>query len=496
MKTFNNYISEARLYEPKYKAGYEFTLNERTPNAVHKALGNYIPGDPFKKSDKEATKEYGDPNGKDFISVTLEDKTGQIIKIWGSKSALSDAFNKGSSATGGKMFAADWEEVITIAHNMKSADASGPTMDEAAKLGGIKLPIKKKIVDKVNTPNLASGMLAGVKLPSNKPMIHFGRKTGSPSKLWSDTFEEIGINMNPKSMTPKTDMKVGDMHISLKKAGGSQLMSGYKGDTLGVIMAAYNKAMKEKSGSNADMQRLSAGLKGMRSAVINNFQATQDVAGGSRDIRAKVKAGTTLDKIEQSAWKTIQGGDIAQGIIRDILDNSPRVKYFAVEEAMTGNMKFSDSDPRSNYLMVFNPDPDPATAHMHKIEDKIIDEYANKVTWMVGLKSSKRRGGLSLRAVISDEYEPTLTMKQIISEAWDEIGEDRIYLSEGWWDKIKDKASDAVDWVKEKALKVLEILWNKVVSKIIALLAKGFVWIKKIFGWQPQVTSISNPYFV
>ena len=493
MKTFNNYISEARLYEPKYKAGYEFTLNERTPNAVHRALGNYIPGDPFKKSDKEATKEYGDPNGKDFISVTLEDKTGQIIKIWGSESALSNAFNKGSSATGGKMFAADWEEVITIAHNMKVTEASGPKMDEAAKLGGIKLPIKKKIVDKVNVAGLASGMLAGAKIPSNEPMIHFGRKTGSPSDLWKKTFKEIGIAMNPKSMTPKTDMKVGDMHISLKKAGGSQLMSGYKGDTLGVIMAAYNKAMKEEG---VDKKKLGDGLKGMRGAVINNFQATQDVAGGSRDIRAKVKAGTTLDKIERAAWKTIQGGDTAQGIIRDILDNSPRVKYFAVEEAMTGNMKFSDSDPRSNYLMVFNPDGLTGTAHMHKIEDKIIDEYANKVTWMVGLKSSKRRGGLSLRAVISDEYEPTSTMKQIISEAWDEIGEDRIYLSEGWWSKVKDKASKAVDWAKEKGLKVLKMLWNKIVDKIIALLQKGFVWIKKIFGWTPVVKLTSNPSFV
>ena len=183
MKSFKSHISEARIYEPKYKAGYEFTLNERTPNAVHKALGNYIPGDPFKKSDKEPTKEYGDPNGKNFISVTLEDKTGQIIKIWGSESALNSAFNKGSSATGGKMFAADWEEVITIAHNMGGTEASGPDMDEAAKMGGIKLPIKKKIVDKVNTPNLASGMLAGVNLPSNTPMIHFGRKTGSPSTL-------------------------------------------------------------------------------------------------------------------------------------------------------------------------------------------------------------------------------------------------------------------------------------------------------------------------
>ena len=87
-------------------------------------------------------------------------------------------------------------------------------------------------------------------------------------------------------------------------------------------------------------------------------------------------------------------------------------------------------------------------------------------------------------------------MKKIISEAWDELGEDRIYLSEGWWSKVKDKASKAVDWAKEKGLKVLEMLWDKIVSKIIALLQKGFGWIKKIFGWQPVLTSISNPYFV
>jgi hypothetical protein len=64
------------------------------------------------------------------------------------------------------------------------------------------------------------------------------------------------------------------------------------------------------------------------------------------------------------------------------------------------------------------------------------------------------------------------------------------------WDKIKDKASSTVNWTKEKALKVLKSFWDKIVNKIIALLQRGFVWIKKIFGWQPVVTSISNPYFV
>ena len=161
---------------------------------------------------------------------------------------------------------------------------------------------------------------------------------------------------------------------------------------------------------------------------------------------------------------------------------------------MTGNMKFSDITPRSNWLMVFSPDG--AGTHIDKIDDKLINSYASKVSWNVGIKSAGGRGALSLRGIVKDEYEPTSTMKQIISESWDEMGEDVSYLTEGLWDKIKDKASSAVDWVKEKGLKVLKALWDKIVSKIIKLLEGGYEWIKKIFGWQPVIKSISNPYFV
>ena len=81
------------------------------------------------------------------VSVTLEDEKGTVIQLWGSKAALGDAFNRGNSKGGGKMYAADWEEVITIAHNMQ---VKGLQVDPAAELGEIKLPVKQKIVAKVN----------------------------------------------------------------------------------------------------------------------------------------------------------------------------------------------------------------------------------------------------------------------------------------------------------------------------------------------------------
>ena len=95
MKSFKSHISEARIYEPKYKAGAEFTLNERKPNAVHKVLNNrnYPAGSSFKKSDKEPTIEVNTQENKSWVSVVIEDEKGQILRVWGSENAFSTAFN-------------------------------------------------------------------------------------------------------------------------------------------------------------------------------------------------------------------------------------------------------------------------------------------------------------------------------------------------------------------------------------------------------------------
>jgi len=487
MREFKDYIQEARIYEPKYVAGDPFSLNHRTPNAIHKALFGigYVPGSVFTKSIEEPTIEVGEGN----TSVTLEDEGGKIIRVSGAKTTLNGAFNKGDGTGGGTMQAADWEEVITIAHNMSLNNQT--TVDEAAVAGDIKLPVKPKILSKINgkVPH-GKNIVDKVKLPK-QIMTHYGRGKGKPSSLWSNTFKELDIKMNPKSMTPKTDMYIGDMRISLKQSGGSQLMSGYKGDTMGVLTAAYNKALKDKKVDNTGLKQ---SLDFMLKDVKDNFSKSQDVGSGSKEIAAKAKAGKTLNDIEKAVMETVRKGQSVQNHFRWILSEHPAVKYYAIEEAMTGNMKFSDKTSRSNYLMVFSPDGQ--GSHIDKIDSNIIRGYVSKTTFSVGIKSAGGRGALSLRGIVKDEYEPTSTMKQIISEAWGEIGEDRIYLSEGLWKTIADKAGSAYNWAKEKGLKVLEMLWNKIVNKILTLLQNGYVWIQRIFGWQPILTSISNPYFV
>ena len=92
MKTFKSYIGEARIFLDKYVAGDPFTLNHRTPNAIHTVLFGigYVPGTVFTKSIEEPTIEVGKGN----TSVTLEDEDGKIIRVSGSKSAFNGAFNK------------------------------------------------------------------------------------------------------------------------------------------------------------------------------------------------------------------------------------------------------------------------------------------------------------------------------------------------------------------------------------------------------------------
>ena len=318
MLRFKEFINEARITEPKYVAGDPFVLNHRPPNAIHKALSNYPRGSVFKKSAEDTTVEVG----KGSVSVTLEDEKGKIIRVLGTKSAFNSAFNRGDGKGGGKMQAADWEEVITIAHNMSLDDQT--TVDEAATAGEIKLPIKPKILSKINgkVPH-GKNIVDKVKLP-RKTMTHFGRGKGSPSSIWSKAFKDAGIKMNPKSMTPKTDMYIGDMRISLKQSGGSQLMSGYKGDTMGVITAAYTKAMKEREGTEA-LSGLKQTFDYMLGDVKDNFAKSQDVGSGSRETAKKAAAGGTLDAIEKAVMETVQKGQAVQVHIRQIMEQHPLV---------------------------------------------------------------------------------------------------------------------------------------------------------------------------
>jgi len=475
MRTYTEFINEARITMGKYVAGDEFTLNDRNPTKVHKALFSqgYSIGHVFKKSDEEPEIKIGEGT----LSVKLEDDRGKIIEIFGSKSAIHGAFNTGSISGGGAMKAADWEEVITISHNMIVDNVD---MEEAAKIGGIELPIKERVIVNINNGN-GGKIVNAVKLPKNI-MTHYGRGSGTPSKLWKDTFIQLGLKSpGGKTMTPKTDVYIGDskMNISLKQSGGSQLMSGFRGESTATIVAAYNRAIKDKK-INLNSE-LKTAFSDIQEDFVKGFQDSMKIGKDVRDIRKKAKSGGILDNIEQAVMDAVKKSDRVQIHLRSLFSTHPIIKYYVIEEAMTGKQKFADNIPKSNYLMVFSPNGQ--GTHMDKIDSKVIDNYVSKTHFSVGFKTAGGRGGTALRGIVSEAFE------EMDSEG-------QIYLQEGIFSSMRAKLTGAVDWVKEKGVKILKEFFKKVVDKILSMISGGFHMIQEIFGYQMTSKITSNPYFV
>ena len=73
-------------------------------------------------------------------------------------------------------------------------------------------------------------------------MEHFGSGSAKLNPRWDKYFiDATGKSAPSTTRIPKTDMYIGNQHISLKKAGGSQLMSGGKAESLATLAHVYDK---------------------------------------------------------------------------------------------------------------------------------------------------------------------------------------------------------------------------------------------------------------
>ena len=107
--------------------------------------------------------------------------------------------------------------------------------DKAKELAGVTKSWKDKF-----DPYLKTGHEI-VKSAFGRPsgiMEHFGSGSAKLTKGWDQYFiKTTGKPAGGPTKTPKTDMYIGKQHISLKKYGGSQLMSGGKAETLATTLA-------------------------------------------------------------------------------------------------------------------------------------------------------------------------------------------------------------------------------------------------------------------
>ena len=290
---------------------------------------------------------------------------------------------KRGGAKKNKVSATDMEAVIVVAFNGgwdKAKDTYG--LKQTVYESGEK--IAQTIADDIRKTTKAS--------PNS--LIHFGSGAGQLNPKW------LGSNG-----TPKTDLYSTDgINISLKQKGGSQVMSGYKEETISTFYAAMD-SMGDKAPKEIDklIKKLDPVLRkitvpGNVNTIINSIKGKSIPKG----IKAKQASGKVMDikfdKREYAAkqaeivdWKAAM--QELNPVFREFFEANTEFRRYFVYEAATGDFKFApDKYANSNWMVEFDPEFGSKNNIVqlslgHNQPAPFIDKLAKKVTVRISPKT-------------------------------------------------------------------------------------------------------------
>ena len=290
---------------------------------------------------------------------------------------------KRGGAKKNKVSATDMEAVIVVAFNGgwdKAKDTYG--LKQTVYESGEK--IAQTIADDIRKTTKAS--------PNS--LIHFGSGAGQLNPKW------LGSNG-----TPKTDLYSTDgINISLKQKGGSQVMSGYKEETISTLYAAMD-SMGDKAPKEIDklIKRLDPVLRkitvpGNVNTIINSIKGKSIPKG----IKAKQASGKVMDikfnpkeyaakQAEIVDWKAAM--QELNPVFREFFEANTEFRRYFVYEAATGDFKFApDKYANSNWMVEFDPEFGSKNNIVqlslgHNQPAPFIDKLAKKVTVRISPKT-------------------------------------------------------------------------------------------------------------
>lgn len=408
----------------------------------------------------------------------------QIVKLAGGNAVTFTKIDKHPFTVGSaKITAAQWEMIICVAYNMEK---SGKAQDDARILAGIdEDKWKSKFDGKLES---ASNIVKDIKMSG--VMKHFGSDNIDVSSTWKRYYKNLRnesvANFPASTKTPKTDMYIGNARISLKKAGGSQLMSGKEVDAWGTIKAGIEYGKTELG--NADFK---TPLRNIKQKFKANLE--KDEKGKSKSSKKLASKGSNLDSITsiQKIMNTVGKGkdELITWVIEQTemqkemmtslnsimgdkeSDVNLAIRRGMVHEAMTGSVKFGpNSKACANHLMKFSPAG--KLLQFEKIrgaESKLVEDIAKKVKIDVKFKTSGT-GGTAWSA-----------LKMILGEAYDEVG--GLLLTE---EQILNE-NFIVRWFG----KWLDKIWKKIVS----IATTSFSKLMELFGLKMKARIVRDYTF-
>ena len=371
-------------------------------------------------------------------------------------SKIDKIANGFSTTTGANPKGEDWESIIAVAVNKLQGKKwnQGDEWNRAEKFWG----------DWEN-----QGMKLGqdfIKKIKVKKLEQLGASTLPISKEWKGT-----------NKTPKTDLIDGNKRISLKKAGGSQLLSAGKFEAISTVEAA--------------MRMYSIDPKGKRTVetLLDNLEtkmiklSTKDTVGNLEKLGKK----TNLSPADKAKIAELDQGQLyAKELtteMENLFNSEALMKEFFCWEAATGENKFGkDSQGVANQVITFKE-----TGLITDILPLKAPSQAGKIlakgnSFYISFKSSSGSPPyLALRSKkvkLTASYQPTFA--DIIKE---ECAKERVgmqVLHEGkveqldefqMFNKLVSKAKNVATSIKNQAKRVLDAILKR--------LKDAFNWIKK-----------------
>lgn len=294
-------------------------------------------------------------------------------------------------------------------------------------------------------------------------MEHFGSGSTKLTSEWDKYFVKLTGKPAPApTRTPKTDMYIGNERISLKKAGGSQLMSGGNAESLATLAFVYEAL--PQSMKTAEFEKT---WRSLEKDIETKFTKVKlDKGKSTTDIKRDIKSGIK-NEVTQAIGEAIASHTGMQTAVRSIFESKEATKLL-VKESMTGQHKFADTKAIASHIMVF--DPDTGKASYKAIDDKLLSVYANNVNFQINFKKA------------GSSSTPYTNMRVGVGKGADMLGE---YVTEALEDELLDKEvlhEGLIGKLGQGIKRVFKSVVKKVWAKIKKVISKSFTLLSRLTG--------------
>jgi len=427
---------------------------------------------------------------KSVMDAYFKGEDGSIYKFEGiSKNVLIDEESLE------KFDAAKYENLIVLWHN--KINTPDMTEEQLRDLSGLSDSKYDKLYEKFVMDEQFVELGKKYANATSKEIKGLISQTGRASVELTDFWLENG----GVDTTPKTDVAGGDYKISIKKSGGSQLLSATYGESNATFAAAL------KNIGNKTDPELKEKLEKIRDKTIwtdvNTGEYPIDVTSVKKLIPDEISKEMRKRKDKRDNDKIVRGlnefiseqskhpviSQIISGmilnsqldqILQEILQKDKELKYEFTKEAMTGNIKFgTESIGSANYILVFDTEGNLKTK---KIDRTIIEKYASKVKYNVTYKSSGSKVATALRGAMREN---NINMDMIIEGVFDDL----LDIGKSMLKTVVEKAKDWFDIIKNFLIE----FYRKAMDFIIRISERGYNALLSILGMELYEVVDNNP---